>query len=128
LKFPHQIQQQKLFESLKELNSELYGHLNPNLRTLFIRLTGDNFRGAGKIPTEQISYSILNNECLLQSPYGQFLSSLWRGSESRLNIEIHVSEHYKEIKELLLNGISIPTTDGEVERFNVLVFIFFKTY
>ena len=120
LKFPNSLQQQELFDALKKLNSDLYGHLNPKLRTLFIRLTGDNFRGAGKIPTEQISYSVLNNESLRHSPYGQFLSSLWRGSESRLNVGIHVTNHYKEIKDLLSNGISIPTTNGDFEHFNVL--------
>ena len=120
LKFPDTSQQEKLFNALKDLNSDLYGHLNPNMRTIFLRLTGDNFRAAGKIPTEQISYSVLNNDCLLHSPYGQFLSSLWRGSESRLNIEIHVAEHYAEIKQLLLHGISITNEKGETEKFNVL--------
>ena len=94
LKFPTQLQQEQLFSSLKSLNNELYGNLDPNLRTLYLRLTGDNFRGSAKFPTEQISFSILNNVGMLHSPYGQFIASLWRGSESRLNVQIHVSEHY----------------------------------
>ena len=41
LKFPTQLQQEQLFSSLKSLNNELYGILDPNLRTLSLCLTGD---------------------------------------------------------------------------------------
>lgn len=119
LKSPTQLQQEKLFALLKCLNKELYEHLDPNLRTLYIRLTGDNFRGSAKFPTEQISFLLLNNIGMLHSPYSQFIASLWRGSESRLNVKIHVSEHYNEIKELLDNGL-IVDKNGSTEKFDVL--------
>ena len=56
---------------------------------------------------------------MIHSPYGQFITSLWRGSESRLNVKIHVSDHYNEIKELLVNGL-IVDKNGSTEKFNVL--------
>ena len=56
---------------------------------------------------------------MLHSPYSQFISSLWRGSESRINVEIHASEHYAEIKNLLLNGIEIQF-ERTVENSNVV--------
>ena len=110
--------QEKFFNELKKLNSSLYGHLDPNLKTLFIRLTGDNFRAACKFPTEQLSFSFLNNSELLHSPYGQFVASLFRGSESRENLDIHGKLHYNEIKNLLFNGFEF---DGE--KFNVVPFL-----
>lgn len=115
LVFPSFDVQKPLFEKLKSLNENLYGHLDCENRTLFLRLTGDNFRAACKQPTEQISYSLLNNHTMLHSPYGQIIDSLWRGSESRLNIEIHTKEHFESVKNLLNQGITI----GE-ETFNVL--------
>ena len=69
-----------------------------------MRLTGDNFRAASKCPTEQISFSISNNKDSLHSPYAQMLSSLWRGAETRINVEIHTAEHCTEVKSLLLEG------------------------
>ena len=103
------------FEKLCCLNKDLYGHLDPSLRTLFIRLNGDNFRAACKYLTEQISFSFLNNYDMLHSPYGQFVASLFRGSESRSNVDIHTLTHYAEVKELLTKGIMIVG-----EKFNVI--------
>ena len=105
---------------LKGLNNSLYEHLDPTLRTLFVCLTGGNFRAACKYPTEQISYSLLNNVDLINSPYGQFISSLWRGSESRVNTEIHIKTHYQEVKDLLYSGITIDLPNGGNEKFNIL--------
>ena len=119
--YPSEEQQRQLFIKLKELNSELYGNLDPSRRTVYLRSTGDNFRAAAKYPTEQISYSILNLKDLLHSPYGQFIQSLWRGSESRQNIEIHVKGHYEDLKTCVLNGISVQSNGAE-ETFNVVVF------
>ena len=101
------------------MNSTLYGHLNPQSKTLFVRLTGDNFRASGKNPTEQISYSLLNNKDMIHSPYAQYISSLWRGSESRINVEIHTAEHYSEIKSLLASGLTV-TFEENCEHFNIL--------
>ena len=119
LKLPTDTEQINFFATLKELNPSLYGHLRPDRKTLFLRLTGDNFRAAAKCPTEQISFSVLNNKETLHSPYAQMISSLWRGSESRINIEIHTAEHYAEVKGLLMNGLKI-TKNGNREHFNVI--------
>ena len=110
--------QGKFLNELKRLNNSLYGHLDPSLKTLFMRLTGDNFRATSKYPTEQLSFSFLNNSELLHSPYGQFIASLFRGSESRLNLEIHGNAHYTEVKNLLMNGFFF---NGE--KFNVVPFL-----
>ena len=122
LKFPTQDEQLNFFTILKELNNSLYGHLQPDKKTLFLRLTGDNFRAAGKMQTEQISFSVLNNKDTLHSPYAQLISSLWRGAESRLNIEIHTAEHYTEVKNLLMKGLEV-TLKGKNEYFNVIPII-----
>ena len=119
LSFPSVLSQENFFVALRELNHDLYKHLDPKLRTIFLRLTGDNFRASGKFPTEQISFSILNNFEMLHSPYGQFISSLWRGSESRTNVEIHTEQHYQEVKELLVNGVEVTSYDN-MEKFNIL--------
>jgi len=99
------------------LNCSLYEHLDPNLKTLFIRLTGDNFRAACKFPTEQISFSFLHNSEMHHSPYGQFITSLFRGSESRENVETHTKLHYAEVKELLMNRFTLNREKFNVEPF-----------
>ena len=48
----------RLFVFLKEYSPDLYGNLDPMKRTLFLRVTGDNFRAACKFPTEQMSFSV----------------------------------------------------------------------
>ena len=58
------------------------------LKTIFLRITGDNFRAACKKPPEQVSYSILNIKDTLHSPYGQFLHTLYRGSENRESLHM----------------------------------------
>ena len=110
----------KLFDKLKEISSDLYGNLDPTRRTLFVRMTGDNFRAACKRPTEQISYSLLNNASMLHSPYGQFISSLWGGSENRKNIESHTHDYHMEMKNLLKYGGQFTLPNGESEIFNVI--------
>ena len=47
-------QQEHLFTFLKEKDPTLYSNLHPAKKTIFLRCTGDNFRAAGKMPTEQI--------------------------------------------------------------------------
>jgi hypothetical protein len=73
------------------------------------------------MPTEQTSFSILNMMKLVNSPHGQFISTLWRGSESREMIEDHVSAHYQELEVCVRNGITLKIGD-QLEWFNVLCF------
>ena len=47
---------------------------------------------------------------------------MWRGSESRKNLEYHVKSHYDELSELVKNGI-VLNIDGVQEHFNVLSFL-----
>jgi len=116
LQFYDTAQQSILSENLKELNPELYGNLDPKYKALFLRLTGDNFRASKRFPTEQISYSVLNNKelllLLLHSPYGQFLSSLWRGSESRINVDLHTKEFFNKVTNLVKEGIEVKHKNG----------------
>lgn len=119
--FPTEEQQNRLFNKLKYLNNNSSQKFDPTKKNILLRLTGDNFRAAGKQQTEQISYSLMNNKEFLHSPYGQFIDSLWRGSESRKNVKTHTAAHYREIKQLTLKGIDVENPHGEIEHFNVLV-------
>ena len=58
---------------------------------------------------------------MLNNPYGQFISTLWRGSESRSMLEIHVQDHYDLLTEAVMNGLSL-IVEGKIEHFNVVVF------
>ena len=82
-------------------------------RTIFLR-------AACKFPTEQMSFSVLNVEELLHSPYGQFIFSLWRGSENRENLSRHGSKYHQQLESLLLNGAEFTLPNGERERMNVI--------
>ena len=113
-------QSNNFFKALKNISSDLYGNLDPSKRTLFVRMTGDNFHASCKYPTEQISYSLLNNKSMLHSPYGQFLSSLWRGNESYENISLHTKAYHQEMKFLLMNGGEFELPNGDHEVFNVV--------
>ena len=79
--FQSEEKQKKLYDFLCTQNHSLYKNFSISKRTIFLRETGDNFRGAGKFPTEQTSFSLLNLLPMANNPYGQFLSTLWRGSE-----------------------------------------------
>lgn len=100
----------------------MYKNFLPERRTIFLRLTGDNFRAAGKFPTEQTSFALLNMMCLCNNPYGQFISTLWRGSKDRQMLDSHISPHFQEVKDAALNGINIMVNDKN-EYFNVIVFL-----
>ena len=63
----------------------------------------------------------MNLKTLVNSPHGQFITTLWRGSESRKNLDCHVSIHYKELESLVRNGITLEV-DGLDESFNIVVF------
>ena len=119
--FATEEQQKQLHGKFKELYVHSDQKFDPAKKTIF--LTGDNFRAASKQQTEQISYSVMNIKEFLHSPYGQFIDSLWRGSESRENVHIHTADHYREIKGLVSNGIDLINPDGEMEHFNVLAFM-----
>ena len=60
---------------------------------------------------------------LINSPYGQFLISIWRGPETRKYIEAHVEGHYNDVKSAVTNGITLTLGDGGMETFNVLAFL-----
>ena len=114
MKEDHQL---KLKEYLVSKDPILYKNFNSSKRTLFLRETGDNFRAAGRYPTEQTSFSLMNLKTLSNSPNGQFISTLWRGSESRENLDSHVLDHYKELENLVRNGVTL-----EVEvKWNILM-------
>ena len=74
---------------LKNKNPALYKNFDFEKRTLFLRTTGDNFRACSRYPTEQTSVSLLNISELINCPYGQFITTLWRGSECRETLESH---------------------------------------
>ena len=116
-------QQFKLFSYLKKANSELYGNLKSSCRTIFIRDTGDNFRASKNFPTEQISFSVSNIGSLIHSPYGQFATSLYRGSENRKVLECHGKAHFDEFCTLIHDGIELSLPDGSQEHFNVIVLL-----
>ncbi|XP_066930040.1 uncharacterized protein [Clytia hemisphaerica] len=111
-----------LCEFLKSKDPIMYQKFNPRNKTILLRETGDNFRGAARFPTEKTSFSLFNLLSFANNPYGQFISTLWRGSESRSMLDSHVSSHCKELKEAVLNGVDIIINE-DIEHFNVVVFL-----
>ena len=108
---------------LKSKDNKLYENFDSTRRTLILRETGDNFRSVGRYPTEQTSFSLLNLIDLASGPYGQFITTLWRGSESRRTLKIHCQAHYDEMTDLVKNGVTI-NHDSADEIFNVvLIFV-----
>lgn len=120
LSFLSKEKQKPLFSFLKEKDSELYSNLDGSKRTIIIRDTGDNFRAAGRFPTEQTSFSLMNLPKFVNSPYGQHISTLWRGSESRETLKMHVDKHYKELNSLVKHGMTLKSPFGTEESFNVI--------
>jgi len=59
---------------------------------------------------------------MVNSPYGQFISNLWRGGESRAALEKHGMLHYQELSQLVHDGIML-NVNGHYERFNVIVLL-----
>ena len=70
-----------------------------------------------------ISFSVLNVKEMLHSPYGQFAYCIFRGKESRENLERHMKQFHAEIKELLKDGGEFVLPSGEEEAFNVVPFL-----
>ena len=119
-KFQTKPEQQELSKFLKENDNDLYQKFDVTKRTIMLRDTGDNFRASAHYPTEQTSYSILNMLDLVNNPYGQFVSTLWRGKENRESLIVHVSSHYNELSSAVRDGISL-LVDDQIEFFNVIV-------
>ena len=86
-------------------------------------MTGDNFRAARKLYTEQVSFSILNVKELLNSPYGQFVCIIYRGKETREDIEKYSRMYHDEITEMLADGADFVNPSGILESFNVIPFL-----
>jgi len=112
----------KLGDFLREKDAELYKAFDCNKPTIIIRDTGDNFRSVGRYPTEQTSFSILNIVDLVNGPYGQFITTLWRGNECRETLELHCKDHYEELTSLVKTGVTL-SLNGENKLFNVVVFL-----
>ena len=72
-------------------------------------------------PTKQMSFSILNLTDLINSPNGQFLSSIWRAPESKKFIQAHMKVHYKDVTQAVEQGLTL-TVNGLCETFNVIAF------
>ena len=121
MQFPTPEMQQRLFPRLLARNPVLYQNLRPELRTILLRQTGDNFRSF-RLPTQQMSFSLLNLVALINSPAGQFLEVVFRGKENRQSIARHTSSIFRELNDLAMNGITLVKPDGSQEEFNVLVF------
>ena len=115
-------QQRHFLKHLKERDSDLYSSLQIERRTLFLRQTGDNFRAAARYPTEQVSFSVLNMMKMVNSPHGQFINCLWRGSESREGLLLHLSAYLADLENVVKNGIQL-SVNGVLETFNVVVFV-----
>ena len=122
MEFPTEERQNSISLFLKVKDPKLYKNFDAKCRTLFIRDTGDNFRACSRYPTEQISFSLLNIPDLVNCPYGQFITNLWRGMECRESLEEHAAPYYNELSSLVSNGVDLTINDKE-EHFNVVVFL-----
>ncbi|XP_047130119.1 uncharacterized protein LOC124810022 [Hydra vulgaris] len=71
-------QQQVIRDFLILKNNTLYEKFDINSKTLILHDTGDNFCAASRYPTEQTSFSIVNLTPMINSLYGQFITTLWR--------------------------------------------------
>jgi hypothetical protein len=70
-----------------------------------------------------MSFSILNLTKLINSPYGQFLISIWRGPETRKYIQAHVKGHYDDVKSAVCNGLPLTLANDTTETFNIIAFL-----
>ena len=59
------------------------------------------------MPIEQTSISILNIKKLVNNLHGQFLTTQWRGKESRQMIQRHVSLLHQDLEYLVQNDIEL---------------------
>ena len=73
-------------------------------------------------PTQQMSFSILNLQSLVNSPHGQFVVSSWRGGESRHLLRNHMSANFSQLEEMAREGITVRVAGTDTaEHFNVVV-------
>ena len=61
----------------------------------------------------------MNVQSMVNNPYGQSINGLWRGSENRKELEIHIMKYFKELYDVAVNGIDL-IVDGNIEQFNVV--------
>ncbi len=118
--FPSEADQAKLFKCLAEKDTELYGRHRSECKTLFLRQSGDNYRSF-RLPTQQMSFALLNLQHLASSPYGQMINGIWRGPENRDLLATHCAALYKQLEILVRNGVDL-LHDGQTVHFNVVVF------
>ena len=70
-----------------------------------------------------MSFSILNIKELLNSLYGQFTTSIFRGSENCFTLKNHGQAHFDELDNLARNGITVELINGAQEHFNIVIFL-----
>nr|XP_047130118.1 uncharacterized protein LOC124810022 isoform X2 [Hydra vulgaris] len=116
-------QQQVIRDFLILKNNTLYEKFDINSKTLILHDTGDNFCAASRYPTEQTSFSIVNLTPMINSLYGQFITTLWRGIESHENIKLHVQKVYTDLTNLVKNGLTVCINSNKTEHFNVILFL-----
>ena len=120
MEFPTVEQQQNLFHQLQEKRPNFYKDLDPKKRTIFIRQTGDNYRSF-RMPTQQMSFSVLNLTKLINSQSGQTVECMWRGQEDRQHILGHCTSTFETLDKFAQSGIVATLHDGSLETFNVVV-------
>ena len=49
------------------------------------------------MPTQQMSFSILNLKDIVSSPLGQFTVAAWRGKEDRKMLSSHMIENFEQL-------------------------------
>ena len=64
----------------------------------------------------------MNIESLINCPYGQFVSALWRGSEKRETLNVHVGSHYDDLSNAVKSGMNLIVND-QPETFNLICFL-----
>ena len=101
----------------------MYQNLKTENRTLFLRQTGDNYRAALKhMPTQQMSFSILNLKDIVSSPLGQFTVAAWRGKGDRKMLSSDMIENFEQLDRFARHGITLKVGETRVEdTFNVVV-------
>ena len=125
-------EQESIFMELKKEAPLLYGNLQQESKTVWIRFSPDNHRTAGNQNAERVSFMILNFENDIDNPFYEIFACLWRGKETRQEFQRHCgqSDGYPYVKnttcsqegvfnilaDLVVNGITVRE-----EYFNVVV-------
>ena len=82
----------KLINALKNDSSSMYGKLDPENKTILIRLNGDNYRSVGSTVAERVSIHIMNNWDSSDSPLLEIPFCLWKGAETIENWVRHMGD------------------------------------